>query len=244
MPFSPISGIIFDLDGTLADTLPLCFASFARVFERYAGRALSRDEIEPLFGPSEEGIIRGLVPDRWEAALEEYLEFYQREHAHYGREIDGIADLLAWLARRRTRVGIVTGKGSRSGEISLRELGLAAHVSAIRYGSPLGGVKPYAIRDMLDEWMIPPERAAYVGDSPSDMLDATCSGVSPIGAAWAPGSNPAALRAAGALYVFTTPSDLQTWLSGEPVDAAGLSDWQTRGKPVASSTTTRSPGVT
>lgn len=214
MPFSPIAGVIFDFDGTLADTLPLCFAAFAHVFERYTGQRWSNARIARLFGPSEEGILRNVLPNDANAALEDYLAFYADEHSRLGQAIPGVPELLDWLTGRQVRVSIVTGKGQRSAEISLRALGLAERIGTARYGSPLGGVKPYAIRDILDEWRVPAERVAYVGDAPSDMRDAACAGVLPIGAAWAPGSNPTALRAAGAVYVFATPADIQTWISG------------------------------
>lgn len=214
MPFSPIAGVIFDFDGTLADTLPLCFAAFAHAFERFTGERWSNARISRLFGPSEEGIFRTVRPNDWEAALEEYLTFYAREHAHLGQTIPGVAELLDWLGEREIPVGVVTGKGQQSAEISLRALGLAGRIGTARYGSPLGGVKPYAIRDILDEWRLPAERVAYVGDAASDMHDAACAGVLPVGAAWAPDSNATALRAAGAVYVFSAPAELQTWLSG------------------------------
>jgi pyrophosphatase PpaX len=50
-------GIIFDFDGTLADTLPICFYSFNRVFNVFDDRDLNENEIKSMFGPSEIGII-------------------------------------------------------------------------------------------------------------------------------------------------------------------------------------------
>ena len=44
----PIHGLIFDLDGTLTDTLPLCVAAFRQVFAHYAGRQYRDDAITAL----------------------------------------------------------------------------------------------------------------------------------------------------------------------------------------------------
>jgi beta-phosphoglucomutase-like phosphatase (HAD superfamily) len=47
-----IRGVIFDLDGTLADTIPVCISAFRSVFERYSGRRWDEEEIKALSGPT------------------------------------------------------------------------------------------------------------------------------------------------------------------------------------------------
>ncbi|MBL2346880.1 HAD family hydrolase, partial [Klebsiella pneumoniae] len=49
--------IIFDFDGTLADTLPLCYYSFQNVFWQFDNKKITEAEILSMFGPSEVGII-------------------------------------------------------------------------------------------------------------------------------------------------------------------------------------------
>jgi len=56
------AGMIWDLDGTLADTLPVCVAAFRHVFEGYEGRRYSDEEIVAMFRMSEEGVIRRVMP--------------------------------------------------------------------------------------------------------------------------------------------------------------------------------------
>src|SRR5215831_18642478 len=76
-----LNGIIFDLDGTLGDTLPVCFKAFRHAILEYTGRSLTDQQIRATFGPSEEGIIRSQVPERWQECLELYVEAYRRDHA-------------------------------------------------------------------------------------------------------------------------------------------------------------------
>lgn len=52
-----IKAIIFDLDGTIGDTVPLCIAAFKKSVEPLAGRVFSEEDIVSTFGPSEEGTI-------------------------------------------------------------------------------------------------------------------------------------------------------------------------------------------
>ncbi|WP_081742054.1 MULTISPECIES: HAD hydrolase-like protein [Bacillaceae] len=53
-----IKAVLFDFDGTLADTLPVCFLAFESVFKKFDERDVTTEEIKSMFGPSETGIIR------------------------------------------------------------------------------------------------------------------------------------------------------------------------------------------
>lgn len=75
-----IKGIMFDLDGTLGDTLPLCIVSFQKTLEVITGRKYTKEEVIRHFGKTEEGILQSLVPDKWEKAFDTYLEIYNKNH--------------------------------------------------------------------------------------------------------------------------------------------------------------------
>ena len=69
-----LDGMIFDLDGTLGDTLPVCFAAFRTTFQSCLGRDYFDREIRAMFGPSEEGIFERLMPGNAEGCAEGLLE--------------------------------------------------------------------------------------------------------------------------------------------------------------------------
>ena len=58
----PLKAMIFDMDGTLGDTMPIVMDALKDTFRRYAGREYSTPEIIEMFGPSEEGVIQRRVP--------------------------------------------------------------------------------------------------------------------------------------------------------------------------------------
>lgn len=207
-----LAGVIFDLDGTLGDTLPVCFAAFRRALSRFSDRYYTDEEIAALFGPSEEGIIQRLVPDQWQACLETYLKEYEEESARNARLFSGIATALHLLRGRGVALAVVTGKGARSAAISVRHLNLAKHFDVVETGSPEGGVKPRSIRKILGKWGAPPHEVAYVGDAPSDIEAAREAGVIPLGAAWDATSSAERLSALGPLETFRSVEGFITWI--------------------------------
>jgi pyrophosphatase PpaX len=206
-----IEGFIFDLDGTLGDTLPVCYAAFQHVFAEYLGRQYTDAEVAALFGPSEEGILQKLMPDRWESGMQSYLEAYERAHGDY-TAFPGLERALHYLKERGVPMAIVTGKGMRSAAISLKYLGLASYFEMIEAGSAGGAVKPQAMQKVLTQWGMSPEHVACVGDAPSDVRAAKQVGAIPLGAAWAATTSAARLSAEEPLFIFHNVEDFMAWI--------------------------------
>jgi pyrophosphatase PpaX len=209
-----LRAIVFDLDGTLADTLPVCIAAFRGTFLEHAGREFSKEEIEALFGPSEEGSIRQVVGEDWQPAMETFLSEYEGAHGSCAVPFPGVEKLLDWLEERGLKVAIVTGKGPRSAEVSLRILNLRHRFQIVEAGSIDGPAKPAAIQRVLDQWQVPPGEVAYIGDSPSDVRSARAVGVMALSAMWEPGARHAQVMAEGPDAAFTSVEELREWLAG------------------------------
>jgi len=207
-----LDGMIFDLDGTLGDTLPVCFAAFRRALRGFSNRPYTDEEIAALFGPSEEGMIRQLVPDQWQACLKAYLAAYEEESAKRAGLFPGIGTALGLLKRRGVALAIVTGKGPHSADISVRHLRLAEYFDVVETGSPDGGVKPLSIKKVLTVWGAMPHQVAYVGDVPADMEAAREAGVIPLGAAWAVSSSADDLSARSPLETFRSVESFIQWI--------------------------------
>ena len=77
-----IKAVIFDLDGTIANTLPLCVRAFKNSVEPLINRSLSDAEIIATFGPSEEGTILELAPEKKEKGVSNYLHLYETLHPY------------------------------------------------------------------------------------------------------------------------------------------------------------------
>lgn len=180
-----LKGFIFDLDGTLINSLPVVHASFSNTLLKFIGREYSSKELSSLFGPSEEGIFKKLFPDSWEVSLKFYLDEYDRIHAQYAEPFPGVLEALSLLQEHQIRLAIVSGKGPGSMEISLKHSGLKPFFEVIISGSEHRASKPEHIQQVLKRWNYSPEDVAYVGDIAYDVKAAKEVGVLPISAIWA-----------------------------------------------------------
>ncbi len=180
-----LKGFIFDLDGTLVNTLPVCYTAFQKVFQKYLGRHYNDVEIASLFGPSEEGIFQKLLPHCWQDALNDYLAEYEKA----GRGIlpfPGITAALQLLKDKQFPLAIVSGKGPGSMKISLQVSGLGDYFDPVITGSEQSARKPDHLRQVLALWKIEPQEVAYIGDTPYDIVAAKEVGILSLGALWAP----------------------------------------------------------
>jgi len=208
-----IRGIIFDLDGTLANTLPLCIQAFRQSVEPLALRQLSDAEIIATFGPSEEGTIMTLVPEHYEKGIVNYLNFYKDLHDMCPDPFPDIRQLLGQIKEKGIRLAMVTGKGKHSTDISLKKFGLTSYFEIIETGSPTGPRKADGIRQVLAGWPhLHKEEIIYVGDAPSDVTASREAGIAVVGAGWAPTAEPEALLALQPDQLFYTVKDFADWL--------------------------------
>ncbi len=208
-----IKAVIFDLDGTLADTLPLCIAAFRKSIEPLIGKHLSDEEIIATFGPSEEGTILALAPQHYEKGVADYLKLYGELHFMCPVPFEGIKELLYDLKKMGIRIAIVTGKGMHSTEISLKQFGLASYFEIIETGQPSGPVKADGIRKVLNYFTdLSPDEVIYVGDAPSDIMASREAGVRAGGAAWADTTDGVQLESVLPDHMFYDVEDFRVWL--------------------------------
>jgi phosphoglycolate phosphatase-like HAD superfamily hydrolase len=209
-----IRGVIFDVDGTLGDTVFVSVEAIVQVVRAYTGKTYSHSEIIAFFGPTEEGILRQLVPENhWQASYQTFLTAYKRIHAEHGiGAYPGISKILDLLTAHHIRQAIVTGKGAESAQISLDYFKLDGRFEQVETGSLHGSAKEVCIKKVVEGWQFQRENVLYVGDAPSDVAIAKRAGVRPISVAWADTANPEELRAQQPEALFTKVSELEDWL--------------------------------
>lgn len=180
--------VLFDFDGTLADTLPVCFYSFQTIFKKYDGRTLSKKEMIEMFGPSETGIIEHNLQnkEKMTEAIEDYYSCYEREHCNLVRMNEEIIYMIEHLRKRKISIGIVTGKARKSLEISLKHLFLSEFYKVAISGDDVVNPKPHpeGINKALKVLGISPQNTLYVGDSNADIEAGKRADVETAGVNW------------------------------------------------------------
>jgi pyrophosphatase PpaX len=180
--------ILFDFDGTLADTLPICFYSFQKIFKKYDDKDLDKQDILTMFGPSEIGIInQNLSNNQYvEQAIEDYYYFYNMGHSELVKHNEEILNMITELKRKGTLLGIVTGKARRSYEISINHLFASDPFEVSITGDDVINPKPHpegvtkAIK-LLDSTV---DETLFIGDSDADIKAGIDAGVTTVGVNW------------------------------------------------------------
>ena len=209
--------VLFDLDGTLADTLPDLAHALARALAERGlpapDNAALRARVSHGARAMTEFALTGHAADAG-AVLERFLTHYRGALAARTRLFDGIAEVLDALERRGLEAGVVTNKPAAYSEPLLDALALRARLRCVVSGDSAARAKPHP--DPLElaarEAGVPGARCVYVGDARDDVRAARAAGMPVAVAAW--GYLPADDDPAhwGADRLLAHPRELLAWL--------------------------------
>ncbi|SDB99857.1 phosphoglycolate phosphatase/pyrophosphatase PpaX [Pelagirhabdus alkalitolerans] len=178
---------IFDFDGTLADTLPLCFFAFQSVFREFDHKDYSNDGILAMFGPSETDIIKeNLESEQTDHAIEWYYDIYKNHHDAFVKPKPELIALIKELKEKQIKIGIVTGKAKRSLDISLEALQMNNLFDVVITGDDVNTPKPdpEGLQKALSILEVDPHHALFIGDSDADIEAGIRAGVKTVGVSW------------------------------------------------------------
>ncbi len=204
--------VIFDLDGTVADTLPLCISAFKQSIEPLLGKEISEEQIIATFGPSEEGTIRKLIPMHEEVGVKAYLHHYEQLHHMCPQPFPGIKELLQTLSSKGVQLAMVTGKGIHSTRLSLKQFGLAQYFEVLETGSPDGPNKVNGIRSVLNLLEMDVNESLYVGDAPSDICYCKEIGIPIAAVTWASTAHAPDLQKLHPDWLFYSVDEFCNWI--------------------------------
>ncbi len=228
------AALLFDLDGTLVDTIDLIVASFRHVLEDLAGRPFTRQEVIALFGPTEEAIIgRFAEPAERQAACERFFSHYERHHERLVKVFPGVPELVREAAARGHPLALITNKGRRTTAITLDKSQLAACFRVVVTGDDVSRPKPHpeGIHLALERLGCDPGAAWYIGDAPVDVQAGRAAGTRTCAVLWGGVYEPERTLAASPDASCRTVGELRWLLWGEPAAAAGELTAETRGEP-------------
>ena len=186
----PPLAVLFDLDGTLIDSIALILGSARYAFEGFDGR--SPDDAEWLTGVGIplRTMMRRYAPDEpaVDALIARYREHQGIHHDRLVRCYDGVVDTLAELCRRGHSMALVTSKGDVLSRRALRLVGIDGFIQEIVSCDSTERHKPdpQPVVLALDRLGATADRAVFIGDSVHDMSAGNAAGVTTIAALWGP----------------------------------------------------------
>lgn len=183
---SEVSGLLLDLDGTLAHSLPVMFQSYSDFLGRFDRRGSPR-EFEELNGPTLHAII-GILIERHglggppESLFEAYLAILRDNYRRFVKPGVGAEALLQYVESRALRVGLVTSSLREIAETFLAANRLTSHFSAIVTAEDVerGKPDPMIYHRALEVLGLSPDEALAVEDSHAGALSSTAAGVRTI----------------------------------------------------------------
>jgi 2-phosphoglycolate phosphatase len=190
MPLTQPRAILFDLDGTLADTAPDLAAAVNKLRIDRDLPPTPYELLRPMASAGARGLIGvafGLKPgdEGYEELRVGFLDNYAAGIAQETRLFDGITVLLQTLDERGLMWGIVTNKASRFTDPLVPRIGLQ-HARCIISGDTTPHSKPHPepLLEAARRIGLAPQDCWYVGDDLRDMQAGHAAGMSTIAAAW------------------------------------------------------------
>ena len=223
--------LLLDLDGTIADTLPHIFKAYRHAVAPWVERPPTDAEVEATFGPAERECIAHMVPraDLDDAEVR-FHTYYERELGQSVKLVEGIAKVIDHAHSIGWKVGVFTGKGRRSAEFTLVELGLWDRIEILVSSDDVARPKPdpEGVFQAAEKLAVPPGRILLAGDSPADVKAGKAAGARTAAVLW-DAFRPDRLRRAGADFTCERVADLRTAV--DTLHAESGSDGETEPPP-------------
>lgn len=174
--------MVFDLDGTLIDSMPLVLRAFAHALQPYRPDLGIGDIFQRLGGPPARTFLE-LIGDETQAAEAlRRLEGFGFENTALVEPFDGMRALLDTLRGRGLALAIWTGRDRATTESIMAGHGLERYFSAVVCGDDLSTHKPHpeGLITILARLGVSPHEAVYAGDADADVLGGAEAGVRTI----------------------------------------------------------------
>ncbi|MDR0304576.1 MAG: HAD family hydrolase [Chitinispirillales bacterium] len=189
-----IKGFVFDLDGTLLDTLDDIKDSLNRFLRNHNFALHSRESVKKMIGNGAKKLVERALPNQnfndeeKELFCREYIKIYETTETIQSstRIYYGMDEVLDCLTKKNCKIAVVTNKPNNIAQICRKKYLKPWKIN------PFFGQKenipikpdPFMLNKVIKLWNFDKSEVVFVGDSPEDILTAKNAGILGIGAGW------------------------------------------------------------
>lgn len=216
---SAVRGILFDLDGTLANTLDDIAAALAHGLESVHRPAARPDDVRRWIGDGLPELCKRAAPDLAGTDLDRLIaatrSYYARNTVVHTRLYPGIEPVLERLRSRGLRLGVLSNKPHELTVETVRRLGLEPRFDVVRGYVTEEEKKPSprVALEIARQWNLRPEKILVIGDSATDFQTAQAAGMPVRIVEWG-FRTPEELATAGIAQTLKCPADIEAAASG------------------------------
>lgn len=218
MNYANKKAVIFDLDGTLADTVGAIAEAVNLSLAQFGFPAKTTDEVRRAVGNGPRMLIRRVLPERYfsdDAVIDQVLKVYDRMYGetymHTESTYDGIQETLHTLYERNFKLAVLSNKQ----DLYVKKLaekyfpnGEILIARGQRENVPLKP-DPTALKIVMEDMKVAPAECVFVGDSGVDVQTAANAGVDLIAVAWGFAGRQALIEC-GATVIADRPQEILT----------------------------------
>ncbi|MCE7793136.1 pyrophosphatase PpaX [Salipaludibacillus sp. CUR1] len=181
-----IDTLLFDLDGTLINTIDLIVASFLHTMETYYPGEYCREDVIHFIGPPLSETFTKLDPSKVEDMTRTYRAFNHEKHDELVEEYEGVRETLEILHENEFKMAVVTTKRRETAVKGLKLLEMEKFFPVVVSLDDVTNYKPdpEPLEKALNGLNSSAEKAVMVGDSEHDILGGKNTGTQTAGVAW------------------------------------------------------------
>ena len=209
-----IKAVLFDLDGTLADSLSDLADSTNYALSKMGFPSHERDEYKYLVGDGIPKLIERALPvgekteENKKKCFDIFMERYKEHYHDKTVAYDGIPDMLSELKEGGLKIAVISNKAEEMAVKVVEKLfgGMFDVVAGKREGFPTKP-DPALTLEVIRQLGVKPQECVLVGDSGMDMAAAVNAGAAPVGVLWGFRLEDELLKN-GARYIVKSPAEI------------------------------------
>lgn len=177
-----IKAVLFDIDGTLANSMEGALACMAHAVSVHGFPSYPREVVWPLLSKRLLDVCSILYPGSDTGAFMETYRSFQRANMSMNTPIDGALELVSTLKRRGFKLAVLSNRTSHTLHDLVRQIGVAEYLDLVVPSDHVSHPKPHPeiVLKAVDMLAVSPERCVVVGDAPSDVQVGQAAGTKTI----------------------------------------------------------------